>query len=49
MRQRLLDGGGRRDTVQGSAAAQTELHDYCSGKGVLIIVAQVCVQISGGA
>lgn len=47
MRQRLLDGGGRRDTVQGSAEAQTELRDYCSGKGVLNIVAQVCVQISG--
>lgn len=35
--------------VPGSAAAQTELRDYCSGKGVIIIVAQVCVQISGGA
>ena len=34
MRQRLLDGGRRRDMVPpGSAAAQTELHDYCSGKG----------------
>lgn len=49
MRQRLLDGCGRRDTVQGSAAAQTELRDYCSGKGALNIVAQVCVQVSGGA
>ena len=49
MRQRLLDGCGRRDMVPGSAAARTELRDYCSGKGVINIVAQVCMQISSGA
>jgi len=48
-RQRIFDGCGRRDMVQGSAAAQIELRDYCSGKEVNIIVAQVCVHISGGA
>ena len=49
MRQRFLDGCGRRDMVPGSAVARTELRDYCSGKGVINIVAQVCMQISGGA